>query len=102
MVKKKGKHRTVQISDVGEGEFLQESPQPIEAHLDDQRRIMAHALQALPSKERAALILRDLEELSTGDVAYILNSSETTVRSQICKARMRMKRFVDDTLRRKP
>ncbi|HEX9474739.1 MAG TPA: sigma-70 family RNA polymerase sigma factor, partial [Steroidobacteraceae bacterium] len=49
---------------------------------DQQRRMVREALRALPERERAALTLRDLEGLSTGEVAAILGSTEATVRSQ--------------------
>ncbi len=61
----------------------------------EQRRIIEAALKTLTEKERAAVVLRDLEGLATKDVAGILGSSETTVRSQICKARVKIKKFVD-------
>jgi RNA polymerase sigma-70 factor (ECF subfamily) len=48
----------------------------------------------LPEKERAAIVLRDLEGLSTPEVAKVLGSSEATVRSQISKARVKMRDFV--------
>jgi RNA polymerase sigma-70 factor (ECF subfamily) len=51
------------------------------------------ALATLPEKERAALLLREMEGLSTADVARTLGSSEVTVRSQICNARIKLRRF---------
>ena len=45
----------------------------------------------LPDKERAALVLRELEGLSTGEVAAALGSSAATVRSQISSARAKLK-----------
>jgi len=51
------------------------------------------ALRRLPEKERAALLLREMEGLSTGEVAQILGSSEATVRSQICNARLKLRRL---------
>ncbi|HUA60192.1 MAG TPA: RNA polymerase sigma factor [Verrucomicrobiae bacterium] len=50
-------------------------------------------LQQLPERERAALLLREVEELSTAEVAKLLGSSETTVRSQISSARMKLRKF---------
>jgi RNA polymerase sigma-70 factor (ECF subfamily) len=50
----------------------------------------------LTEKERAAVVLRDIEGLSTKDVAGILGSSETTVRSQISSARVKIRKFVDE------
>ena len=48
-------------------------------------RLMA-ALSALPVRERAALVLREIEELSTAEVAEALGTTEGTVRSQVAKA----------------
>jgi hypothetical protein len=42
-----------------------------------QQRVILHkALERLPEKERLAIVLRDIEGLSTADVAAILHSSE--------------------------
>ena len=64
-------------------------------------QLVAKGLETLPEKERAAVLLRDVEGLSTREVAVILGSSETTVRSQICVARMKLKKFTDRYLRKK-
>jgi RNA polymerase sigma-70 factor (ECF subfamily) len=61
----------------------------------EQERIIAAALKTLTEKERAAIVLRDIEGLSTKDVAGILGSSEATVRSQISSARVKIRKFVD-------
>jgi RNA polymerase sigma-70 factor, ECF subfamily len=58
-----------------------------------ERRLQT-ALRQLPEKERAALLLREMEGLSTCEVAEILGSSETTVRSQISTARMRLRKLL--------
>jgi RNA polymerase sigma-70 factor (ECF subfamily) len=60
--------------------------------------IIAAALETLSRKERAALVLRDFEGLPTEEVARILGSSATTVRSQICSARAKIKLFRDRVL----
>jgi RNA polymerase sigma-70 factor, ECF subfamily len=57
-------------------------------------RALELSLRMLPEKERAALVLRDLEGLSTEEVARVLGSSEATVRSQISKARLKVRGFV--------
>ena len=59
------------------------------------------SLRMLPEKERTALILRDLEGLSTGEVARVLGSSEATVRSQVSRARVKVKDFVERYFRRR-
>ena len=65
-----------------------------------QRALVAQALQTLPAKERAALVLRDLEGLSTEEVAHILRSRPVTVRSQISSARAKLKLHCDRLLRK--
>ncbi len=64
-----------------------------------EQEIIAHALATLSEKERAAIVLRDLEGLSTEAVAKILGSSPTTVRSQISTARTKLKLFRDRWLK---
>jgi RNA polymerase sigma-70 factor (ECF subfamily) len=59
------------------------------------------ALKTLPEKERAAVVLRDMQGLSTREVAGILGSSEVTVRSQISVARGKLKKFTDRYLRKR-
>jgi RNA polymerase sigma-70 factor (ECF subfamily) len=67
----------------------------------ERRRVLAMSLRVLSEKERAALVLRDLEGLSTDEVAQVLGSSEATVRSQVAKARIKMKDFVERYFRRR-
>jgi RNA polymerase sigma-70 factor (ECF subfamily) len=82
---------------------LEEMAGPVDAQqdagLNEQRRIVSEALRTLPEKERAALVLRDIEGLPTSEVARILGSSEVTVRSQVSSARQRIRSFVE---RRRP
>src|SRR5580658_18732 len=61
----------------------------------ERRRVLQLSLRILPEKERAALVLRDLEGLSTEEVARALGSSEATVRSQVSKARAKIHDFVE-------
>lgn len=68
----------------------------------ERKRALALSLHRLSQKERAALVLRDLEGLSTAEVAAALGSSEATVRSQISKARVKIKKFLDQYFRRRP
>ena len=67
----------------------------------ERRAVLESALRNLAPKERAAVVLRDLEGLTTAEVAAALGSSEATVRSQISTARAKIKRFVEGFLRRK-
>jgi len=65
---------------------------------DQERQMLWKALNSLPEKERIAVTLRDIEGLSTSEVAAILETSESTVRSQISRARVRMKDAIDEML----
>lgn len=67
----------------------------------ERRRVLEMSLRQLSEKERAALVLRDLQGLSTHEVARVLGSSDATVRSQICKARVKVKEFVERYFRRR-
>ena len=62
---------------------------------EQERDIVLRALATLTEKERAAIVLRDLEGLPTEEVARILGSTPTTVRSQISTARVKIKQFRD-------
>ena len=57
--------------------------------------LVRRALDSLPAKERAALVLRDLEGLSTEEVARVLGSRPVTVRSQVSSARAKVKAYCD-------
>lgn len=72
-----------------------------EAILSQEKNIIERALATLTKRERAVIVLRDLEGLSTEEVSEILGSSQGTVRSQISSARAKIKRFRDDFLKRK-
>jgi len=69
------------------------------AVLAQEQEILRRALASLPEKERAAIVLRDLEGLDTEEVARILGSSPTTVRSQISSARVKIKAFREKFLK---
>ena len=58
-------------------------------------------LERLAEKERAAIVLRDIEGLATAEVAAILGSSEATVRSQISVGRRKIRKFVEAYMRRR-
>ena len=65
-----------------------------------QRELITKAIAALPFKERASIVLRDMEGFSTEEVARIMKSSATTVRSQISSARKKIRMYCQQQLRR--
>ena len=88
---------------------IEDVPEPVAADPDPQRltteaerrRALTLSLRVLSEKERAAVVLRDLEGLSTDEVARILGSSEATVRSQVSKARVKIREFLERYFRRR-
>ncbi|HBY60666.1 MAG TPA: RNA polymerase sigma factor [Solibacterales bacterium] len=52
-------------------------------------------LRLLTGRERAALILRDVEDLPAEEVAQRLNCSKATVRSHIANARIKFRRYLE-------
>jgi RNA polymerase sigma-70 factor, ECF subfamily len=63
-----------------------------------QHAMIIRALDTLSKKERAAIVLRDMEGLTTEEVARVLGSTQTTVRSHISTARAKIKKFRDRAL----
>ncbi len=84
---------------VGDPETLDALPHEDVLHADDailrdqHRAIVRQALDCLTPSERKALVLRDLEGLSTEDVAQSLGIKPVTVRSQIASARTKLQTF---------
>jgi RNA polymerase sigma-70 factor, ECF subfamily len=66
-----------------------------------ERALIMRAIATLPQKERAAILLRDLEGLSTNEVAHIMKSTATTVRSQISSARQKIRVYCGRYLKRR-
>jgi RNA polymerase sigma-70 factor, ECF subfamily len=62
--------------------------------MEERKRLLMEGLQTLPERERAAVILRDIEGLPTRQVAEILDVAEVTVRSQISTARLKLAKYV--------
>lgn len=56
--------------------------------------LLGRAIETLPPKERMAVLLRDVEGLPTGEVANVLNSTESTVRVQLSRARAKIRNLV--------
>ncbi|HUP05239.1 MAG TPA: sigma-70 family RNA polymerase sigma factor [Bryobacteraceae bacterium] len=61
----------------------------------ERHRALDLGLRRLAERERTAVVLRDLEGLSTAEVARAMGSSEATVRSQISQSRVKMRNFLE-------
>jgi RNA polymerase sigma-70 factor (ECF subfamily) len=56
---------------------------------EDLQQEVRYILAVIPEKYRIVLILRDLENFTTSDIAAILNRKETTIRWRLAEARNR-------------
>ena len=72
-----------------------------EMGLAERARAVRLALRSLPAKQRAAVVLRDIEGLRTAEVAAVLGTREATVRSHVSAARLRIRQFVEGWTRRR-
>ena len=89
-------------SDIADFDLASAAPDPETiAGQSERHRAVAMGLATLAQKERAALVLRTVEGLSTREVAGILGSTEVTVRTQVFSARMKLRKFTDHYLRKK-
>jgi RNA polymerase sigma-70 factor (ECF subfamily) len=78
-----------------ERDFVDSAPSPHHVlEMEERKRLLMAGLQTLPERERAAVVLRDIEGLATREVAAILNVEEVTVRSQISMARVKLAKYV--------
>jgi RNA polymerase sigma-70 factor (ECF subfamily) len=69
---------------------------PEEAVLRDEHRdYLEDGLRLLSPRERAALVMRDIEDLPAEEVARRLDCSKATVRSHIANARTKMRRYME-------
>ena len=62
---------------------------------EQQRQMLWKALGCLTDNERVAIVLREVEGLSTAEVAAILESPEVTIRSRISRGRLKLNEIVD-------
>jgi RNA polymerase sigma-70 factor (ECF subfamily) len=93
---RRGARRRATFVDADPAEPIDQSSDPcVGLERKQQRVLLQRALERLPEKERLAIVLRDIEGLSTADVAAILQSSETTVRSQVSRGRLRLKAAIE-------
>src|SRR5580692_3682897 len=71
-----------------------ESPEDILLR-SEQRDYLEDGLRLLTARERAALMLRDVEGLPAEEVARRLDCSKATVRSHIANARIKLRRYME-------
>jgi RNA polymerase sigma-70 factor (ECF subfamily) len=81
-----------EISDAPESLF--ETPEAAVLR-GEQKDWLTAGLDRLTPRERAAIVLRDVEELPAEEVARRLDCSKATVRSHIANARIKLRKFAE-------
>jgi RNA polymerase sigma-70 factor (ECF subfamily) len=71
----------------------EESPEDVLLR-SEHRDYLEDGMRLLSSRERAALVLRDVEGLPVDEVARQLDCSKATVRSHIANARTKLRRYM--------
>lgn len=80
-------------------EPVDDGPLPLDAVLRDERgRTLWAAVQSLPAKQRAAIVLRYYHDLSYEEIATVLDCPIGTVRSRLHTAHARLR----ETLKERP
>ena len=65
------------------------------AELSERKRLVHEAIASLPDDYKTIVTLRDMEELSTTEVAQMLDISEGAVRVRLHRARQAMRKVLD-------
>jgi RNA polymerase sigma-70 factor (ECF subfamily) len=63
-------------------------------------RVVREAIDRLPDSYRSVLLLRDIDELSTGEAARLLEISENAVKIRLHRARQALRGLLDPEFRR--
>lgn len=83
---------TVPLADRAEPIHAGADPAAV-AEREQEHQMVTQGLETLARKERATVVLHDLEGLSVREVAAALDVSEVTVRTHLCRARQKMRSF---------
>jgi len=83
------------VSELGEGgPAAMDSPEQLLLR-GERKSQLDGGLAALTARERMALLLRDVEDIPSDEVARQMNCSMATVRSHIANARIKFKRYLE-------
>jgi RNA polymerase sigma-70 factor (ECF subfamily) len=91
--------RSLDAADAAEPRDDREEPYASVVHAE-LRDALGAAVRALPIKYRAPLILRDIEGLSTVDAAAVLGLGEAALKSRLHRARVAVRRGLEDRVGR--
>ena len=80
--------------------LLEDTAREPEGHLlrDEQHKLLHQAILRIPAQLRIVLVLHDMEELATDEVAQILDLQQGTVRVRLHRARLSVRKELSRTL----
>ncbi len=83
------RRRVVQFAPLDDGmDVADTAPGPEARYASRQRQaLLDHALQQIAAEHREILLLREIEDLSYGELAAVLGIAEGTVKSRLARAR---------------
>jgi len=65
----------------------------------EMKHVLDRAISGLPENYRSVLLLRDVEDLSTGETAHVLDLSEDVVKTRLHRAHLAVRKSLDEYLR---
>ena len=69
--------------------------QPVCIPVDDLRRDLLQALESLPPHYREVIVLRDVEELTIGDICEALDLTREAAKARLHRARVLMREYLN-------
>ena len=82
--------------------LISQDKPPLEAEEKEREMysILQKVLNQLPKQQKLSIVLRDIEGVSYGKMAEILNCTEPVARLKVFRARVRLKALVEKAIRR--
>ncbi len=90
-----GREIPIETSPLAEAPDWSEAPE-LRAEHGETARLLEQAILELPLAYRAPLVLRDVEGLSTREAAEVMELSEAALKSRLHRARMTVRRRLDE------
>ena len=88
--RKKGKAKEVSLHEMENTDYSEDDENPIKGHLEQ-------AITILPPKQKTVFLLHDVQGFTHDEIAQIMKSSEGTSKSQLFKARMKIRDYLRST-----
>ena len=89
-MRKKGKTEEVSLDEIEDVGYPENGDSQV-------KRQIENAIKTLPPKQKTVFQLHDVEGFTHAEIAGIMRSSEGTAKSQLFKARMKIRNFLRGT-----